>query len=99
MTFGGVWSKVLMSPAAHQIHHSTNPKHFDRNFGGAFAFWDWLFGTLYVPVRDREVHEVGLKDDRMRDSFFLTMIHPFHEVISRVADLLPPRVVGKRKAD
>lgn len=88
-----------MSPAAHQIHHSTNPKHFDKNFGGAFAFWDWMFGTLHVPHDKREVHEVGLTDDQMRDSLFVSLIHPVHAVVDRTARALTPRVESKREAD
>lgn len=46
-----VWlSHILCSPAQHQIHHSADPKHWDRNMGLIFAFWDKLFKTLYVPV-------------------------------------------------
>ncbi len=42
-------SYILISPAQHQTHHSIDAKHYDKNFGLIFAFWDWLFGTLYVP--------------------------------------------------
>ena len=42
-------SYILISPAQHQIHHSIDEKHWDRNMGLIFAFWDWVFGTLYVP--------------------------------------------------
>jgi creatinine amidohydrolase/Fe(II)-dependent formamide hydrolase-like protein/sterol desaturase/sphingolipid hydroxylase (fatty acid hydroxylase superfamily) len=44
-------SHILISPAMHQVHHSIDPRHWDRNMGLIFAFWDWLFGTLYVAVR------------------------------------------------
>ena len=42
-------SKILISPAQHQIHHSRDPKHFDKNMGLIFAFWDGILNTLYVP--------------------------------------------------
>jgi sterol desaturase/sphingolipid hydroxylase (fatty acid hydroxylase superfamily)/creatinine amidohydrolase/Fe(II)-dependent formamide hydrolase-like protein len=42
-------SAILISPAQHQIHHSSDPKHFDTNMGLIFSFWDKLFGTLYIP--------------------------------------------------
>ncbi len=42
-------SRILVSPAQHQIHHSSDPKHFDKNMGLIFAFWDGLFGSLYIP--------------------------------------------------
>ncbi|MCB9996580.1 MAG: creatininase family protein [Rhodospirillales bacterium] len=45
-----VWlSHILISPAQHQIHHSADPRHWDKNMGLIFAFWDKMFKTLYVP--------------------------------------------------
>ncbi len=52
-------SHVLISPAQHQIHHSREPRHFDRNMGFIFAVWDAAAGTLYVP-RAREEIAYGL---------------------------------------
>jgi len=47
--FRGALGRVLLSPAHHQIHHSMDPAHFNRNLGSCVAIWDWLFGTLAVP--------------------------------------------------
>lgn len=47
--FGPVIGRVIISPAQHQIHHSADPRHFDKNFSSQFALWDWMFGTLYLP--------------------------------------------------
>jgi sterol desaturase/sphingolipid hydroxylase (fatty acid hydroxylase superfamily) len=52
-------SHILVSPAQHQIHHSSAPRHFDRNMGFIFAFWDAIAGTLYVP-KAREALTYGL---------------------------------------
>lgn len=52
-------SYIFISPAQHQTHHSIDEKHHDRNFGLVFAFWDWMFGTLYVP-RGYEKLEFGV---------------------------------------
>jgi hypothetical protein len=41
----------LRQPAHHHVHHSANPKHFNKNFGSCLALWDWMFGTLYVPEK------------------------------------------------
>lgn len=49
-TTGGL-GRVLFSPAHHQIHHSADRVHFDKNFGHCLAIWDWMFGTLHVPSR------------------------------------------------
>ena len=52
ISYGRAAECVVMSPAQHQIHHSTAPEHFDRNFGSALAVWDLLGGTLYRPGRE-----------------------------------------------
>ena len=43
----------------HQIHHSDDPRHFDKNFGGSLAIWDRLAGTLYIP-KGREITGYGI---------------------------------------
>ena len=39
----GRW--VLVSPAAHRLHHSIEVRHHDRNFADDLIIWDRLFGT------------------------------------------------------
>jgi sterol desaturase/sphingolipid hydroxylase (fatty acid hydroxylase superfamily) len=52
----GWLGRIVQSPAHHQIHHSTDPKHFDKNLGLCLSIWDWAFGTLYVPDRREELN-------------------------------------------
>ncbi len=54
IAFTGFAGRILQSPAHHQLHHSANPIHYDRNLGFALAVWDWAFGTLIIPERTRE---------------------------------------------
>ena len=61
--FTGVAGRLLQSPAHHQIHHSDNPKHWDKNLGFALALWDWIFGTLYLPTKTRETIHFGVAPD------------------------------------
>jgi sterol desaturase/sphingolipid hydroxylase (fatty acid hydroxylase superfamily) len=49
-----VLGRIVVSPAHHQVHHSANPKHFNKNFGSCLALWDWMFGTPYMPEKTRE---------------------------------------------
>ena len=48
----GALGRLIQSPAHHQLHHSTNPAHFNTNFGGSLAVFDWLFGTLLIPAAE-----------------------------------------------
>jgi sterol desaturase/sphingolipid hydroxylase (fatty acid hydroxylase superfamily) len=52
-------SRLLISPAQHQVHHSTAERHWNKNYGEVFAVWDWMFGTLYVPA-ERESLTFGV---------------------------------------
>ncbi len=55
-----VWLQhILVCPAQHQIHHSVERRHWDKNMGFIFAFWDWAAGTLYAP-KEREHLTFGL---------------------------------------
>lgn len=45
----------------HRVHHSTDPAHFDRNFGVPTLLWDRVFRTAYFPRYD-EWPNVGLAD-------------------------------------
>src|SRR5262249_38792003 len=56
----GPLGRVIFSPAHHQIHHSDNPIHYDKNFGCCLSLWDWLFGTLCVPTCKRERLNFGI---------------------------------------
>ncbi len=49
LSYGPVLEHIFISPAQHHVHHSSAPKHFNKNYGEVFAIWDWMFGTLYVP--------------------------------------------------
>lgn len=55
----GRWEKLFISPAQHQIHHSAQRKHFDKNFGSALAIWDLFFNTLLVS-HNQKVDSFGL---------------------------------------
>jgi len=61
IAFTGLAGRVFLSPAHHQIHHSNNPVHFDKNLGSCLAIFDWLFGTLHVPAKEPEPLAFGVK--------------------------------------
>jgi sterol desaturase/sphingolipid hydroxylase (fatty acid hydroxylase superfamily) len=66
LSYGPVIGRIFISPAQHQIHHSTDPKHWNKNYGFMLAVWDVLFRSLYVP-RSREQLHFGLADSDAKD--------------------------------
>ncbi|HVV63791.1 MAG TPA: sterol desaturase family protein [Pseudolabrys sp.] len=61
IAFRGALGRIFISPAHHQVHHSTNPIHFNKNLGSCLAVWDWLFGTLHIPSKEREQLHFGVE--------------------------------------
>ena len=39
----------INGPEMHQWHHSNHPEVFYSNYSTKFAFWDWIFGTGFLP--------------------------------------------------
>ncbi len=77
ITFPGVLGRLFYSPAHHQIHHSTNPEHFGSNLGSLTTLWDWLFGTLHTPSREKMPLTFGLEPGESKhDSLMEGMILP-----------------------
>lgn len=79
----GPLSKVLVTPWFHSFHHSTDPSHFNKNFGGLLSIWDHMFGTAVdAPEQPKEY---GLTDIKM-PTFLSTLWRPFalvHEMYFR----------------
>ena len=68
--------RIFISPAHHEVHHSGDPKHFNKNFGSCLALWDWMFGTLYVPAKEREKLTFGFPDHADAHTFKGEVVAP-----------------------
>jgi sterol desaturase/sphingolipid hydroxylase (fatty acid hydroxylase superfamily) len=67
--------RAIAGPVFHSIHHSPDPKYFNKNFGMAFSFWDFLFGTAVdAPDRCRNYGVAGLN---MPETILGQLLMPF----------------------
>jgi sterol desaturase/sphingolipid hydroxylase (fatty acid hydroxylase superfamily) len=62
----GPLNSIVLCPHYHQLHHSADPRHYDKNFGLLFSFWDRWFGTLAIPEKD-ESFTFGLMEREGRE--------------------------------
>ena len=62
ITFGPRWGRWFLAPAHHQVHHSRDPRHFNRNMGSVLAIFDRMAGTFHQPSPRREVARFGVED-------------------------------------
>lgn len=54
-SFERIWSRLLVPPYLHRIHHSVKIKERDANYGVIFSIWDRMFGTLVTEVEQDEI--------------------------------------------
>lgn len=86
-------SHVLSSPYMHQIHHSSEVRHWDRNYGLIFSFWDYFFRCIYVP-HGKEEFRLGLSgnEDHRFESVGALYIAPFIGVYRKLTARSKSRV-------
>jgi sterol desaturase/sphingolipid hydroxylase (fatty acid hydroxylase superfamily) len=78
--------KIFISPAQHQIHHSSAHEHRDKNFGVILSIWDELFGSFYHSINDQHL-DFGLSNTKLnpdKNAHSLTDLYlePFNDAFS-----------------
>lgn len=75
---GPRWTRWLLGPAHHQIHHSADPAHFNRNLGSSLAVFDRLFGTFHSATGRPAELRFGVDDDECDPhGFHAGLVRPF----------------------
>ncbi|MFN0292777.1 DUF4833 domain-containing protein [Pedobacter helvus] len=74
--------KYLGTPSNHRVHHGSQEKYIDKNFGATFMIWDHLFGTFQY---EEEQPKYGLTSPlaNKENPFELN----FHEYRSMLSDI------------
>ncbi len=98
ISFRGVLGRIFVSPAHHQVHHSVNPKHFNKNFGSCLALWDWMFGTLYIPAHEREPLVFGVPDHADAHSVKAELMDPFVKAAGHLKPASAVPVAQRKRA-
>ena len=72
---------LFISPFQHQIHHSDNPDHFNKNMGSKLAIWDWILGSLVLSNTVGKI-KFGIGPSNSNyDSFVNNLINPFRNLV------------------
>lgn len=76
---------IFISPAYHQLHHSSNKAHFDINFGFIFSFWDKLFKTQLQPSHEKKL-TFGVNGEKYESyaGIMNTYVVPFRKSFARI---------------
>lgn len=61
LSFGSWAERLIISPRQHQIHHSIEARHYDRNYGVSLAVWDQICGTLVMSKDETQRLRFGVR--------------------------------------
>lgn len=70
----GILEYFMVTPSHHRVHHSSNEKYLDKNYGDVLIIWDKLFGT-FVKEDDKEPCVYGLTTPLKSHSFLWQQFH------------------------
>ena len=80
ISYGRFLEHFLISPAQHQIHHSINPLHHDRNFGAVLAIWDWFGGSLEIARSKHSIQFGNYSNNNKIHGLGALYIFPFLKI-------------------
>jgi len=62
----GWLDRIILAPVMHNVHHSMELEHRDKNNAVVLTLWDWMFGTLHLP-RKNETWRWGVNEEEYGD--------------------------------
>lgn len=68
---------IFITPTHHGVHHASNEKYLNKNYGDIFIFWDKLFGTFQ---HEEEKPQYGLTHPLKSHSFLWQHFHYYAEL-------------------
>ncbi|MDQ7960290.1 sterol desaturase family protein [Flavobacterium lindanitolerans] len=68
---------VFVTPSVHGVHHASDEKYLDKNYGDMFTFWDRMFGTFQ---EEEEKPKYGLTHPLKSYSFLWQHFHYYFEI-------------------
>ena len=88
----GPFEYIFVTPSSHRVHHGSNERYIDKNYGNLLIIWDRLFGTFAEEI---ELVKFGIRDNvktfnpiKITFMFWQQMISDFKQSTSIKAKLL-----------
>lgn len=88
LSYGRALERILISPAQHQIHHSLDKTHHDRNFGAILAVWDWVGGSLCLADGNKPSKFGVRQHAASKHTLFSAYVDPFGELWRQATRLI-----------
>ena len=73
---------IFATPSNHRVHHGSQEKYINKNYGATFIVWDRIFKT-YQPEEEKAIygltHDIAKKDNPIHINF-----HEYVEIVNDV---------------
>lgn len=73
---------IFATPSNHRVHHGSQEKYINKNYGATFIFWDRMFGT-YQLEEEKVIYGLTHKIENKGNPFYIN----FHEFIDIWKDM------------
>ncbi len=72
---------IFATPSNHRVHHGSQEKYMNKNYGATFIFWDRIFGT-FQKEEEQVVYGVTTNIEHKANPFYIN----FHEYADMIKD-------------
>jgi sterol desaturase/sphingolipid hydroxylase (fatty acid hydroxylase superfamily) len=73
---------LLATPSNHRVHHGSQEKYINKNYGATFIIWDRIFGT-YQEEEEQVIYGITKNIDHKHDPIHIN----FHEYVDIIRDV------------
>lgn len=78
----GAFEKIFNTASSHRVHHGSNPRYLDKNFGAVLIIWDRMFGT-FEPETEPVVYGVT-EAIKTKNPAVINLLEPAR-IVSKIA--------------
>jgi sterol desaturase/sphingolipid hydroxylase (fatty acid hydroxylase superfamily) len=69
---------IFVTPSNHRVHHGSQPKYIDKNFGATFIIWDRMFGT-YQKEEEQVIYGITQNIQHKANPIYINF-HEYHDM-------------------
>lgn len=82
---------ILATPSNHRVHHGSQPKYINKNYGATFIIWDRIFGT-YQAEEEQAIYGITTDIEKKGNPIHIN----FHEYASIIRDVMQTKSWRKK---
>jgi sterol desaturase/sphingolipid hydroxylase (fatty acid hydroxylase superfamily) len=82
---------IFATPSNHRVHHGSQPKYINKNYGATFIIWDRMFNT-YQPEEEQAIYGITKNITKAADPLHIN----FHEYSDIYRDVVSAKKWRKK---